>query len=156
MTGWAAYRLSTNKALFSNGISSIDLPNKHPYKNIRPVMDAEDFPYRYIHNEKEWTAWGSSIDTSEVRINGGGERVATDDFERVFYDDFRNNRVKASFSGESDLWSAPGFNPAVGASAQLMPPSETFNVYPHDEDEKNNLFCYENKTKDGKRVLFIA
>ncbi len=156
MTGWAAYRLSTNKALFSNGISSIDLPNKHPYKNIRPVMDAEDFPYRYIHNEKEWTAWGSSIDTSEVRINGGGERVATDDFERVFYDDFRNNRVKASFSGESDLWSAPGFNPAVGASAQLMPPSETFNVYPHDEDEKKQSLLLRKQNERWKASAFYS
>jgi len=100
--------------------------------------------------------WGSSINSSEVRINGGGERVSTDDFERVFYDDFRNNRVKASFSGESDLWSAPGFNPAVGASAQLMPPSETFNVYPHDEDEKKQSLLLRKQNERWKASAFYS
>lgn len=145
MTGWAAHRL--------NGVNNeISLPNDHIYKAKRPVMDQEDFPYRYVHNEDSWTEWGNNISYSEVRTNGGGNRVTVEGFERVFYDDFRSNRVKASSSGESDLWSAPGFNTAVGSSATLIAPNETNNVYNYNESEKKqsvSLLKVNNKWKAG-------
>jgi len=145
MTGWAAHRL--------NGINNkINLPNDHVYKSNRPIMDEQDFPYRYVHDSDKWTEWGTNINYSEVRVNGGGPRVTVDGYERVFYDDFRKNRVKASSSGESDLWSAPGFNTAVGASAYLIAPNETNNVYRYNESEKKqsiSLLKVNNKWKAG-------
>lgn len=129
MTGWAAHRLD-------DGNSAIILPNSHIYKSNNPVMDKEDFPTRYIHDNEQWTAWGTSINSTDVKVNGGGSPVEVEGFERVFYDDFRNDRVKASYSGESDLWSAPGFNTAVGASATLIAPNDTTNVYEFDESEQ--------------------
>ncbi|MDN2664946.1 hypothetical protein OW492_16340 [Psychromonas sp. 14N.309.X.WAT.B.A12] len=129
MTGWAAYRLDSS----DNGII---LPNDHVYKTSNPVMDQEDFPYRYVHDNDQWSEWGTSINSTDVKVNGGGSPVEVEGFERVFYDDFRNDRVKASYSGESDLWSAPGFNTAVGSSATLIAPSDTTNVYEYDESEQ--------------------
>jgi hypothetical protein len=145
MSGWAAHRLSIRNNL-------VNLPNDHIYKSNRPVMDAEDFPYRYIHDDDKWTEWGSAISSSEVKTNGGGTPVTVEGFERVFYDDFRSSRVKNSASGESDLWSAPGFNIAVGASATLISPDETNNVYVHDEEDKTqdlSLLKVSNKWKAG-------
>jgi len=145
MSGWAAHRLSV-----SNNV--VNLPNDHLYKNNLPVMDAEDFPYRYVHDSDKWTEWGSAIKSSEVKANGGGTPVIVDGFERVFYDDFRHSRVKKSASGESDLWSAPGFNIAVGASATLISPDENNNVYAHNESEKKqdlSLLKVNNNWKAG-------
>jgi hypothetical protein len=145
MTGWAAHRLNTTN-------NPVNLPSDHIYKTNKPVMDEEDFPYRYVHDNDKWTEWGSGISYSDVRINGGGPRVSVEGFERVFYDDFRSNRVKASYSGEADIWSAPGFNTAVGASATLIAPNETNNVYSYDESEQKqsvSLLKVNNKWKAG-------
>lgn len=136
MSGWAAHRLGFYNNRPNNHSYQINLPNDHQYKINRPVMDEEDFPYRYIHDSEKWTQWGEGINYSQVRVNGGGERVPVSGFERVFYDDFRKNRVKASSSGEADLWSAPGFNTAVGGDATLIEPNPTYNAYPYDSTEQ--------------------
>jgi hypothetical protein len=152
MSGWGAHRLDAQSTL----------PANHPYKEQRPVMDKEDLPYRYVHNDEEWNAWGKTVDPyrhatkeekeilkaqskeerpdSEKLSNAGGERVAPEGFERVFYDDFRADRIKASTSGEQEVWGGIGFNSAVGASAQLVEPGREPNVYAHDaENKKQNL-----------------
>lgn len=131
MTGWAAHRLG----------SQANLPADHPYKNHRPLLDAEDLPYRYVHHDEKWDAWGASIKvTANTRVNAGGPRYEPAGFERVFYDDFRTNRVSASTSGEGDLWVGSGFNPAVGANAQLVTPGRTPNTYAYDAvNQKQSL-----------------
>ena len=123
MTGWAAHRLGFQA----------NLPADHPYATQRPVLDAEDFPRRYVHDNEKWMAWGASLKQKETtRVNAGGPRVAPQGFERVFYDDFRADRVKASTSGEGDLWVGPGFNVAVGADAPLVTPGQEPEVYAYD------------------------
>ncbi|MDC9530765.1 hypothetical protein [Pseudoalteromonas sp. Angola-7] len=156
MTGWAAHRSAALADSTNSQLSPIDLPNDHPYKDTRPVMDKEDFPYRYIHDEQEWTEWGKSISPSQVRVNSGNERVVPEGFERVFYDDFRHDRVKHSASGEADLWAAPGFNPAVGASAQLIAPNRTYNAYPHDSDDKIQTLALIKKSDRWRGSAFYS
>ncbi len=127
MSGWAAHRLNVQA----------NLPSGHPYKDQRPVMDKEDFPYRYVHNDEKWNEWGQTIKVKEdTRVNAGGERFKPVSFERVFYDDFRANRIGNSGSGESDLWGGFGFNPAVGADAKLVIPGRQPNTYVHDAENK--------------------
>jgi len=124
MTGWAAHRLGFQARL----------PADHPYRTARPVLDEEDFPYRYVHDDERWNAWGQSLQKAVTRVNAGGPRVEPQGFERVFYDDFRASRVQASTSGEGDLWMGPGFNTAVGCDAPLVTPGRTPNTYPHDAE----------------------
>ena len=120
MTGWAAHRLG-----FADR-----LPGDHPYRDAVPVLDAEDFPDRYLHDDRLWTAWGESLeDRDAVRRNAGGKRMEPRGFERVFFDDFRADRVALSTSGEGDLWVGPGFNSAVGGSAPLVPPGKQPDAY---------------------------
>ncbi|MDA3874448.1 MAG: hypothetical protein PF795_10885, partial [Kiritimatiellae bacterium] len=129
LTGWAAHRL---------GFAG-NLPDGHPYRTVRPVLDEEDFPERYVHNDPKWNAWGRAIkDKSMTRSNQGGPRVEAEGlgFERVFYDDFRANRVAASTSGAGDLWVGPGFNVAVGGKAQLMTPGDKPEVYAYDAEKQ--------------------
>jgi hypothetical protein len=126
MTGWAAHRLSSLNIL----------PSEHPYKVNPPIMDKEDFPYRYRHDKDEWSKWGEATNSKSTRVNAGGDRVQLKGFERVFYDDFRDNRIKPSNSGEADLWSSPGFNIAVGGDAKLVDPNENTSAYYY--DAKNN------------------
>jgi len=127
MTGWAAHRLRVHQ----------HLPSDHPYRTDRPVLDAEDFPYRYVHDNERWTAWGEQIkDKTITRVNAGGPRVEPEGFVRVFYDDFRANRIRASTCGEGDLWVGPGFNPAVGGSAPLITPGEKPDAYVHDAENQ--------------------
>ncbi|MGI6735692.1 MAG: hypothetical protein ACOX3C_05940 [Bacilli bacterium] len=98
MGGWAAHRLGFASAL----------PEGHPCKTRRPVLDAEDLPCRYVHDNDAWTEWGQSTkDKTLTRVNAGGPRVEPRGFERVFYDDFRANRISLSTSGGGDLWMAP-------------------------------------------------
>ena len=149
MTGWAAHRLDGS----DNGIV---LPNDHVYLTNAPVMDKEDFPYRFIHDDEQWTEWGTNISSTDVKANGGGTPVEVEGFERVFYDDFRNDRVKASYSGESDLWSAPGFNTAVGSSATLIAPNETTNVYEYDETEQKQSLSLLKVNDKWKAAAFYS
>ncbi len=131
LTGWAAHRL---------GVQA-NLPEDHPYRNDRPVLDAEDFPDRYVHDDEKWNAWGEkATKKSLTRANAGQPRVEPKGFERVFYDDFRASRLSKSTSGQGDLWLGPGFNTAVGVSATLIPPGEKPNAYPYDkENQKQTL-----------------
>lgn len=156
MTGWAAHRLEASISSSDNQFNPINLPNNHPYKHARPIMDKEDFPYRYAHNKQEWNEWGESISPEQVRLNSGNERVIHDDFERVFYDDFRQDRIKASASGEADLWGAPGFNPAVGASAQLIAPNDKYNAYPHDSHQKKQALALIKKDERWRGSAFYS
>ncbi len=126
MTGWAAHRL---------GFQAL-LPAGHPYRRARPVLDEEDFPRRYVHDDRAWTRWGESLSKAVTRVNAGGPRVAPEGFQRVFYDDFRADRVTYSGSGAGDLWMAPGFNTAVGADARLIAPGRQPDAYPHDADKR--------------------
>tara|TARA_R110002096_G_scaffold42144_14_gene113775 strand:- start:310 stop:2718 length:2409 start_codon:yes stop_codon:yes gene_type:complete len=130
MTGWAAHRLGFAE----------NLPEDHPHRTVRPVLDAEDFPDRYNHNDKVWNAWGQMTkDKSVTRVNAGGPRVEIEGFERVFLDDFRANRTAASTSGAGDLWLGPGFNIAVGGDAQVLTPGDSPNAYPHDAEDKKQI-----------------
>lgn len=133
MTGWAAHRLG-----FQNS-----LPDGHPYKVQRPVLDAEDFPDRYIHDDAAWNAWGQALKTNRAadRANAGGPRVEPQGFQRVFYDDFRAYRIAPSTSGEADLWAGPGFNIAVGGDAALVTPGKEPNTYPHDPDQQTQTLA---------------
>ena len=121
MTGWAAHRLSFPHRL----------PTDHPYHDSPPVLDFEDFPDRYLHDDQRWTAWGESLTKDTTRKNAGGQRMEPRGFERVFYDDFRADRTGLSTSGAGDLWVGPGFNTAVGVGAPLIDPGEEPNAYPY-------------------------
>ncbi|HEV7301567.1 MAG TPA: hypothetical protein VGN72_19540 [Tepidisphaeraceae bacterium] len=124
MTGWAAHRLGFQESL----------PADHPYRSARPVMDAEDLPDRYVHDEAKWLVLGEKVkDKSVTRVNAGGPRVDPKGFERVFHDDFRANRLGDSRNGDGDLWVGPGFNTAVGVDSPLIPPGQEPNAYPYDE-----------------------
>ena len=139
MTGWAAHRL---------GVQA-NLPADHPYRKDRPVLDAEDFPYRYVHDNDKWMEWGPTLkDKTKTRINAGGPRLEPQGFERVFYDDFRSDRIKASTSGEGDLWLGPGFNIAVGGDAPLVTPGQKPVVYRHDSEKQQQILSLE---KQGKK-----
>lgn len=130
LTGWAAHRL---------GIQEL-LPEDHPYRSTRPVLDDEDLPARYVHDEEKWNEWGKqATDKSITRVNAGGPRVEPKGFERVFYDDFRAFRVTPSTSGEGDLWHAPGFNTAVGNKATLATPGRVPNTYPYDAENQKQI-----------------
>ncbi|MCM8537727.1 MAG: hypothetical protein NE334_17430 [Lentisphaeraceae bacterium] len=124
ISGWAAHRLSSQKLL----------PNDHPYKNEVPVLDAEDFPHRYVHDNDQWLKWRESLVKSTTRVNAGGTRVPLQGFERVFYDDFRSKRIANSTANGGDLWMAPGFNTAVGGSLQLQKPNKKPDVYSYDSE----------------------
>ena len=138
MTGWAAHRLGFQD----------NLPAGHPYKERRPIVDEQDFPRRYVHDDDAWTAWGQSLTKAATRVNTGGPRVEPQGFERVFYDDFRAYRVTPSTSGEGDLWMAPGFNPAVGVDAPLVTPGREPNTYPYDAANNWQILAL---VKQGKR-----
>lgn len=139
LTGWAAHRL---------GVQA-NLPAGHPYRTARPALDGEDLPHRYVHGDERWLRWGAAIkDKAVTRANAGGPRVEPQGFERVFYDDFRAMRVRASTSGEGDLWAAPGFNTAVGMSAQLLAPGRKPDVYPYDAEQGRQLLSL---AKQGDR-----
>ena len=121
--GWAAHRLGFQA----------NLPAAHAYRDARPVLDAEDLPHRYVHDDDAWAAWGlRNKDKTFTRSNAGGPRVEPSGFERVFYDDFRAFRISKSTSGEGDLWTGFGFNTAVGADAPLVEPGREPDVYPYD------------------------
>lgn len=127
LSGWAAHRLGFQDRL----------PSEHAYRHARPVLDVEDFPHRYKHDEEKWPLWGVQMkDRAITRVNAGGPRVEPSGFERVFFDDFRAFRIGLSTSGEDDLWMAPGFNTAVGAGARLALPGREPNVYTHDAEQK--------------------
>jgi hypothetical protein len=138
MTGWAAHRLN-----FADR-----LPADHPYRYKRPVVDSEDFPDRYVHDEEKWLAWGESLKGSAKREHAGQTPVAVPGFERVFYDDFRAKRVSDSMNGEGDLWMAPGFNTAVGGDAPLVPASKQPDVYPYDAANQKQILSL---VKQGKK-----
>jgi hypothetical protein len=129
MSGWAAHRLNFQK----------NLPSDHPYRHSRPLIDAEDFPTRFVPDEEQWNAIGAKAkDKSITRVNAGGERTdpATLGFERVFYDDFRNYRVAPSYSGEGDLWHGPGWNTGVGGDAPMIAPGRKPDAYQYDRENK--------------------
>ncbi|HHV44604.1 MAG TPA: hypothetical protein GXX57_08085 [Firmicutes bacterium] len=126
LEGWAAHRLGFQA----------NLPADHPYRELPPVLDEEDLPRRYVHDDEAWTAWGQSLTKSVTRVNTGGDRVEPEGWERVFFDDFRAFRISPSTSNEGDLWQAPGWNTAVGNDARLLPPGATPDVYPHDPENQ--------------------
>lgn len=122
LSGWGAHRL---------GVSQ-NLPASHPYHSQRPILDGEDLPHRYVHDDEAWTAWGKGLSKDATRVNSGGERVSPQGFEVVFRDDFTAKRIGHSATGDEGVWMAPGFNPAVGASIPLNGPDDDPDVYPHD------------------------
>lgn len=126
MTGWAAHRRDFTE----------QLPPTHAYAFEAPVVDAEDFPHRYEHDNDTWLAWIAGLRKEATRVNAGGRPVAPEGFERVFYDDFRAKRIARSTSGQGDLWMAPGFNTAVGGSARLLYPDVKPDVYPYDRNRQ--------------------
>jgi hypothetical protein len=127
MTGWAAHRLNFEEAL----------PAGHPYREERPFLDGEDFPYRYNHNDKTWNEWGNISRSKEItREHAGNNSLAPEGFERVFYDDFRAKRLADSTASEGDLWMGFGFNVSVGGAAPLVRPNEQPDAYPYDAENQ--------------------
>ncbi|WFB34988.1 hypothetical protein P3T73_12545 [Kiritimatiellota bacterium B12222] len=127
LTGWAAHRLDFESRL----------PADHPYVNQRPVLDGEDFPDRFVHNDPKWNAWGEVVNNKELaKVHQGEPRVEAEGFERVFYDDFRAKRLGDSRAGTGDLWMGPGFNTAVGAKARLATPGKGVDVYGYDAEKQ--------------------
>ncbi len=138
LTGWAAHRVRVPHLL----------PPAHPYRHRVPVLDEEDFPYRYVHDNNRWLQWGRSLgDKTALRINAGKPRIEPQGFERVFFDDFRAYRVRPGNSAEADLWCGPGFNPAVGASAALAIPGKQPNTYPYDAQHHQQILSLVKKDK---------
>ena len=129
LTGWAAHRLD-----FAGR-----LPTDHPYHAERPTLDAEDFPYRYRHDDEAWTAWGESLKSPSKLDNAGGPRVEPEGFERVFYDDFRAYRIANSRSNEEGVWGGPGFNVSVGVDAPLIAPNTSPDAYPYDAENQEQI-----------------
>lgn len=148
LTGWAAHRLGFQASL----------PEKHPYKTARPVLDAEDFPRRYVHDDVKWNIWGRSLkNKAATLVNQGQPPVKLEGFERVFYDDFRADRVRASTSGEGDLWVGPGFNTAVGGAAPLVIPGQNPNAYPYDAAKhKQILSLVQQSNKQWRGSAFYS
>jgi hypothetical protein len=136
--GWAAHRLG-----FADR-----LPSGHAYRTQRPVLDLEDFPHRYVHDDEKWMAWGQTLGKERTRVNTGGPRVEPLGFERVFHDDFRRNRIGLSTSAESDLWGAPGWNTSVGAGVPLLIPGRKPEVYLHDAAAGTQTLALD--SKDGR------
>jgi hypothetical protein len=147
MTGWAAHRLGF----------AARLPEGHPYKARRPVLDAEDFPTRYVHDDAKWNAWGQSLTKDVTRVNAGGARVEPKGFEPVFLDDFRASRARASSSGEGAVWMGPGFNSAVGGDAQLLAPGRKPDTYPYEAAGGKQILslAYENKRWFGSALYTV-
>ncbi|MDQ8206294.1 hypothetical protein QEH52_02160 [Coraliomargarita sp. SDUM461003] len=130
MTGWAAHRLDFEQKL----------PHSHPYYAERPFLDAEDFPYRYNHDDVTWNEWGNLSRSKEItRAHAGQPRQTHEDFERVFYDDFRAKRLGDSTASEGDLWMGFGFNVSVGGAAPLVRPDEKPDAYPYDAENKKQI-----------------
>lgn len=126
MTGWAAHRVGTADRL----------PSDHPYRDQRPVLDEQDFPHRYFHDDEKWTAWGNWLKRENVIEHAGGSRRLPKGYERVFFDDFRQYRISRSASGEGDLWTGQGFNTAVGMAATLIDPGRDPDAYPYDAEKQ--------------------
>lgn len=132
LSGWAAHRLGCQGLL----------PESHPCRQLRPILDEEDFPHRYLHDDARWAEWGASLKPKEnVLTHAGQPRVEPQGFERVFYDDFRKYRIGLSTSGEGDLWMGFGFNTAVGMAAPLLEPGKKPDAYPYDAENRRQAIA---------------
>jgi hypothetical protein len=102
---------------------------------FRPVIDAEDFPHRYVFDPGRFAAW-KKANPKEKRLAFQGRPVAEvqpdrSAWVRVFCDDFRApaaisaRAIHGSSVGDStsdldagkQIWFAPGTNTAVGGKA---------------------------------------
>jgi hypothetical protein len=121
LEGWAAWRVARQGAL----------PAGHPYRLSRPVVDAEDVGLGYRFDEAAWLRWGSALRGSGTSARIGKPAEDRSDFQRVFYDAAGSKGPAASMlsSGSAPTWFAPGWNSAVGASAQLLPPTAKVKLY---------------------------
>ncbi|MDU8945534.1 LamG domain-containing protein [Ovoidimarina sediminis] len=125
-------------ALWRMGHQSL-LPARHPYRTEAPRVDDEDFPHRYSYDAERWKMhWDRNPDASRRAFHGEllPEVIG---YERVFFDDFRTNRVSDSTAGEggeASIWYAPGHNHSVGRLARLIEPSRAPELYRHDGEEK--------------------
>ena len=126
LSGWGARRTG----------SATLLPQSHPYRDAPPLVDAEDFPRRYLHDAEAWDAWLAANPKTLVREHSGGPRVAAQGFERVWFDDFRASRLSPSTSDAGDLWQSLGFNTAVGMAAPLIQNGVQPDAYPYDAERK--------------------
>lgn len=119
--GWAAWRAGRQTAL----------PYEHPYRSSPPIVDEEDQNPKYRFDEKAWLDWGDGLRSNEQSSHMGKRVEDRPDFQRVFYDDFKMESVAASniAAGSAATFFAPGWNSAVGASAQLLPPGNRLELY---------------------------
>ena len=123
LEGWAMWRAGRQS----------DLPQEHPYRSAHPVVDEEDFPYIYQFGSKQWLAWGATLANKSAAQSIGQPKQPDTGYERVFFDDFRSNSLADSDVVPNKLanWYAPGWNTAVGGSAQLLPPRHEFKLFSH-------------------------
>ena len=137
LVGWAAHR---------RGFAD-RLPADHPFRDHRPVLDAEDLPHRFRVDDDTWAALlARNADKSFTRSRTGQPREdVTQGYERVFFDDFRAFRLTDSRSGAEGPWMAPGYNTAVGGKVPLLAPGRDPDVYPHDADRGIQTFSLARK-----------
>lgn len=137
--GWAMWRIGRQA----------ELPDGHPYKMARPVVDAEDFPARYEHDATTWATFQTERDAI-VTSNQGGARVAPVGYERVFLEDFRADRVTDSDQQAdtvASIWYAPGWNRGIGKDAANEPPRNAPECYVFNGDGTYTLNLHHNGSK---------
>ncbi len=119
--GWAAWRVKRQA----------DLPGDHPYRLSPPTIDEEDSGPTYKLDLEAWQNWGDGLRPGQTSARMGAPARLTPDFQRVFYEDFRRTGIASSAVAprSTPTWFAPGWNSAVGASAQVIPPTKKLNLY---------------------------
>ncbi len=119
--GWAAWRVGRQA----------DLPADHPYRLSHPTVDEEDLGPSYKLDLKAWQSWGDALSPGQTSANMGAPARILPDFQRVFYDDFKRIAIASSAVAPqaTPAWFAPGWNSAVGGSAQVIPPTKKLNLY---------------------------
>jgi hypothetical protein len=140
--------------------------------SIRPLVDGEDFPHRYVFDPARYAAW-KRANPKEKRLAFQGQPAAKvqpdrSGWVRVFNDDFRKpaavsaRSINGSSVGDStydqdagkQIWFAPGLNTAVGGKADCKDGNgwPWKDAYVHDPAGTTltmRLFCTV-PAKDGK------
>lgn len=122
LEAWAMIRVHQQSAL----------PPSHAFRHQSPLTALSEVPQLYYFDRIAWTAWGSVATQKQSNKFMGLPALRPGlDYERVYFDDFRQSRVASSAAtvDSQHLWFAPGWNLAVGASAQLRTPEQEAALY---------------------------
>ena len=137
-----------------------------------PVVDADDFPHRYLFDPVRYAAW-KVANPKEQRVANQGKPASSvqpdrSGWVRVFHDDFRTpanpgaRALNGSSVGDStadidagrQIWFAPGTNSAVGGKAICKdgndrPFKEAYVLDAKEQTLALRLYCTD-PPKDGK------